>query len=98
LKCENNQLNFFIAVREMCRIKSRLKIGLRESKNTKNYTGSLFLKGYIQSLCQLAKKFTQEHQVQAIQYTNTCTLQEYPSTPCRERNYTVQNPTTLLQM
>jgi len=65
----------------MCRIKSRLKIGSRESKNTKNYTDSLFLKSYIQSFCQLAKKFTPEHQVQAIHKhlhptrISLCTLQ-----------------------
>ena len=47
----------------------RIKIGSIESKNTKNYTGSLFLKSYIQFLFQQAEKFTQELKVQAIQTT-----------------------------
>jgi len=42
---------------------AQIKRGLRESKNTKNYTGSLFLKSYIQFLCQQAKKITREPNV-----------------------------------
>jgi len=63
----NQLIKFLTDLRKLLRIKTRIKIGSRESKNTKNYTGSLLLKGYIQSLCQQAKKFTQELKVQTIQ-------------------------------
>jgi len=59
-------IELLTAVRKLHIIKMWTKIGSRESKNTKNYTSSLFLKSYIQSLCQQAKKFTQEHKVQSI--------------------------------
>jgi len=44
----------------MSQNREQIKRGSRESKNTKNYTSSLFLKSYIQSLCQQANKLTQE--------------------------------------
>jgi len=46
-----------------------IKIRSRESQNTKNYTGLLFLNSYIKFLCQLVKKFTQELKVQLMYNT-----------------------------
>jgi len=52
IKMQKQSIEFFVAIREMCIFKTWFKRGSRESKNTKNYTSPLFLKSYIQSLCQ----------------------------------------------
>ena len=62
----NKLIEFFDRFEKTVQNQMRVIIGSRESKNTKNYTGSLFLKSYIQSTCQQAKKFTQELKVQSI--------------------------------